>query len=111
MKEIIVPIKGRNWKFILMTDRRFNRLHNSDGSDRPAITIPYSYECHFRKSDWSIIDIRHELGHVLYHMSLTASSDLTPDQVEETLCSIIGYHTPEIVLWSDQIAEKFFSND
>jgi len=44
-------------------------------------------------------------------MSLTASSDLTPDQVEETLCSIIGYHTPEIVLWSDQIAEKFFSND
>jgi hypothetical protein len=109
MKEITLNIKGRDWKFKLLSDAKFNKLHNGDGGDRPGVTMPPNYEVHFRKSDWTLIDIRHELGHVLYHMSLTTSSDLTPDQVEETMCSIIGYHVPDIIVWSDRIAEKFQS--
>lgn len=110
-KSIVINIKGRDWMFKLITDRQFDRLHNADGAERAGVTMVNQYECHFRKSDWAIIDLRHELGHCLYHMSLTGSSDLTPDQVEETMCQIIGYHTPDIILWSDRIAEKFFGRE
>lgn len=111
MSEINVDIKGRPWKFLLLTDRRFDKLHNEDEAGRAGITLPNQYECHFRKSDWCIADIRHELGHALFHMSLTASAGPTPDQVEELMCEIIAHHTPEIVLWSDRIAEKFFGRE
>jgi len=111
MASITISIKGRDWNFILLTDRRFDKLHNEDGGSRAGMTSPNQYECHFRKSDWCISDIRHELGHALFHMSLTGSSDLTPDQTEETMCEIIAHHTPEIMLWSDRVAEKFFGRE
>ena len=111
MSDITLEIKGRPWKFILVPDKRFDRLHNEDGSARAGLTLPNQYECHFRKSDWCIVDIRHEIGHALFHMSLTSSSDLTPSQVEETMCQIIAVHTPEIILWSDRVAEKFFGRE
>lgn len=112
LKSISLNIKGRDWSFMLLSDKQFDRLHNSeDEGGRSGITLPISYECHFRKSDWTIVDIRHELGHILYEMSLTTSSNLTPDQVEETMCSIIGTHSPEIILWSDRVAERFFSKE
>src|SRR5687767_3210535 len=103
MKEIILNIKGRDWKFILLTDKRFDKLHNDeDGGSRAGVTLTNQYECHFRKSDWCIKDIRHELGHVLFIMSLTGSAGLTPDQTEETMCEIIGQHCAEIIAWSDK---------
>jgi hypothetical protein len=111
MSSILIDIKGRQWNFILLTDRRFDKLHNEDGKARAGLTLPNQYECHFRKSDWCINDIRHEIGHALYHMSMTGSSDLTPDQVEETMCQLIGYHGPEIMLWADRVAEKFFGRE
>jgi hypothetical protein len=108
---IVLQIKGRDWEFILMPDKTFDKLHNEDGGSRSGITLPNQYECHFRRTDWSLKDIRHELGHALYHMCLTASSGLTPDQVEETMCQIIGEHVPEIVVWTDRVAEKFFGRE
>jgi hypothetical protein len=108
---ITLPIKGRDWEFILLSDKVFDKMHNEDDGSRAGITMPNQYQCHFRKSDWSLKDIRHELGHALYHMCLTSSSDLTPEQVEETMCQIIGEHTPEIMMWCDRISEKFFGRD
>jgi len=108
---VTLNIKGRDWSFHLLTDRRFDKLHNEDGAVRAAVTMPNQYTAHFKKSDWCIKDIRHELGHVLYSMTLTSTSDLTPDQVEETMCEIIAEHSPEIILWADMIAEKFFGRE
>lgn len=108
MAEITIPIKGRDWKFTLVADKRFDKLHNKDGDiEATAITLPTVYEVHFRKSDWDIITIRHELLHVLFNMGLSSSADLSPLQVEEVCAEIVANHCSEIVLWSDRIAEKF----
>jgi hypothetical protein len=104
MSDITLPIKGRNWKFILVTDKRFDKLY---GLGNVAMTLPDQNEVHFKKSTWDIVTIRHELAHVLYAMSLVGSADLTSDQVEETFAEIIGYHCSEIIFWSDQICHKF----
>lgn len=112
LASIILLIKGREWTFKLFSDRAFNKLHNIEGNENnAAMTIPTMYEVHFAKSDWCMVDIRHELGHVLYAMTQTASASHDPDQVEETMCEIIGQNAPEIILWSDRIAERFFNYD
>lgn len=104
-----IKVKGRLWKFILMTDRAFDKLHNANGGQNAAMTISTKYEVHFPKSCWDIVNIRHELGHVFYTMSSVNSSDLTPLQVEETMCSIFGSHGPEMMLIADRVAECFFN--
>jgi len=108
MAEAVVNIKGRDWKFILMPDRLFDKLHNAGGEQNVAMTNGGSYEVHFRKSDWDVITVRHELGHILYNSSLTGSAENQPDQVEEIFCEIIGHHWAEIGVWTDRITEKFF---
>jgi hypothetical protein len=75
------------------------------------MTILMTREVHFRKSDWDLLTIRHELLHVLYAMSLSGSTDLDAVQVQELCAEIVGHHTPEIVVWTDQIAEKFFGRE
>jgi hypothetical protein len=111
-RKIVLNIKGRDWTFRLMTDRNFDKLHNSnenpEDNNNAAMTMPASYEIHFRKSDWCLKDIRHEIGHLLYSTSLVNSAKMQPDQVEETFCEIIGEHCSEIILWSDLVAERFF---
>lgn len=107
MKEIVIPIKGRDWRFILMTDRRFDKLHNPDEDGNAAMTIEGAYEVHFRKSDWTIAGIRHELLHVLYMMSLVGSTSMTPADVQELCAEIVGEHGQEICLWADRIADRF----
>jgi hypothetical protein len=111
-KKITLNIKGRNWTFVLMADKAFDKLHNSneleEHNNNVAMTVPATYEVHFRKSSWCLKDIRHEIGHMLYSMSLVNSANHKPDQVEETFCEIIGEHCSEIIFWSDLIADRFF---
>lgn len=108
-----IKIKGRPWKFILMTDRAFDKLHNSNEDEadnqNAAMTISTKYEVHFPKSYWNIIDIRHELTHCYYAMAGVNSSELTTLQVEETLCEIVGKDGPEIMMNADRVAECFFN--
>lgn len=110
MSDIVIPIKGRNWRFVLVPDKRYDKQYNSEPNeegDSAAITLPDLNEVHFKKSVWDIVTVRHELAHVLYNMSLVSSADLTPGQVEETFAEIIGHHSSEIIFWSDLIAHKF----
>lgn len=112
MSSITLQIKGRDWKFALLPDRRYDKLYNSaEGDHSAAITLPTVYEVHFRKSDWDIVTIRHELLHVLYNMSLVSSTSLTPDDVQELCAEIVGHHCSEIILWSDRIAERFLGRE
>lgn len=104
-----IKIKGREWKFLLLTDRQFDKIHNPEGQLNNAMTISSRYEVHFPKSSWNIVDIRHELSHCFYTMSSVNSSELTPLQVEETMCSIFGAHGPEMMLIADRVAECFFN--
>lgn len=111
-KRINLNIKGRDWTFRLLTDKNFDKLHNNYEKEEDncsvAMTLPTHYEVHFRKTNWCVKDIRHELGHVLYSMSLTHTASHTAGQVEETFCEIIADHCAEIVFWSDLIADRFF---
>lgn len=108
---ITLSIKGRPWTFKLFSDRVFDKIHNSDPdpekNNNGAMTVPIHHEVHFPKSEWSVLDIRHELGHVFKFECNTESSVLDADQTEELMCEIIGTHAQEICLLSDQIANKF----
>lgn len=109
---ISLDIKGRTWTFILMADKKFDKLHNPDSeSINVAMTVPSIYEIHFRKSNWDLITIRHEIFHVLYSMGLSGSAELTPAQVEEMAAEIVGHHGPEICLWTDRVAERFLGRE
>ena len=112
MSSIVINVKGRDWTCILMTDKRFDKVHNSSGeSAAVAMTMTTTYECHFRKSDWDLVAIRHELLHVLYNMGLSSSAELTPEQVQEVCAEIVAHHTPDIVLWTDRICERFLGRE
>lgn len=111
MSDITINIKGRDWKFVLMPDKRFDKIHNSNDDGNVAMTCPTIYEVHFRKSDWDPATIRHEILHVLFNMSLVGSAELTATQVQETCAEIVGQHSIEIVLWSDRITEKFLGRE
>ena len=111
MSQITLEIKGRPWTFILMPDKRFNNLHNTEDEGNSAMTVPSTYQVHFRKSDWDVGTIRHELLHVLYNMSLVGSAELTAGQVQETCAEIVGQHAIEIVLWADRITERFLGRE
>ena len=109
--EIILNIKGRDWKFLLLTDKRFDKLHNQEGELTTGMTLSNTYEVHFRKSDWCVTDIRHELCHVLKHASNTGTVDLSAEDMEELMCELVASNYSEIGLWSDRIAEKFFGRE
>ena len=107
MSTITLNIKGRDWKFSLFSDKKFDKLHNPDGVESIAMTLAGSYEVHFRKSNWDVVTIRHELLHVLVSMSLVSSADLSSSDVEELCAEIVGHHSTEIIHWSDRITECF----
>lgn len=107
MSSLVINIKGRDWKFLLMPDKRFNKIHNPDEDGNAAMTVPSTYEVHFRKSDWNVATVRHELLHVLFNMSLVGSADLSTTDVQEICAEIVAEHAIEIVLWADRISEKF----
>lgn len=111
MSTVTINVKGRDWKFVLMPDKRFDKLYNAEGGSNAAMTVPSIYEVHFAKSCWDVVTIRHELLHVLFSMSLTGSTGLTPDQVEELCAEIVAHHSIEIILWADQITEKFLGRE
>lgn len=111
MSQITLDIKGRPWTFVLMTDRRYDRLYNLEEDTSSAITLPTIYEVHFRRSNWDLVTIRHELLHVLYNMSLVSSTDMSNEDVQEICAEIVAHHAIEIVLWADRIAEKFLGRE
>jgi hypothetical protein len=108
-KSITLNIRGRDWKFSLISPVKFDKLHNGDDLKRTGVTIIPSYEVHFK--EWSVVDIRHEICHILYAMNRGETSDPTPDQVEETMCQLIAYHYSDIGVWVDRIAERFFAEE
>jgi hypothetical protein len=112
LTQITIQIKGRGWTFKLFSDRNFDKLHNPNGDENNAgMTVFSQYEVHFPKSEWGLVELRHEIGHILKFMSNTHSAELDAFQVEENMCDIIGAHGPEICFWAEQVAEKFLNHN
>lgn len=111
--KLALNIKGKNWSFILLHDRSFDKLHNSnpDEGDASAITLSSTHEVHFRKSDLEPSVVAHELLHVLVNASLVGSADLSPAQVEELCAEIVGEHYAEIASWTNQILSRFMRKE
>lgn len=104
---IAINIKGREWKFIVVTDKTFDKRYNPDGDAGCAITIPEDKIVFIKKSFIHLTVIRHEIMHILVFSSLVESSSLTALQVEELCCEIIGEHGPEIQLWAETVMNFF----
>ena len=111
LASITINVKGRDWTFKLFTDRAFDKLHNPNDEGNAAMTLPTKYEVHFAKSEWDLIDIRQELGHLFAYMSRTSSAELSAEQTEELMCEIVAHHATEIILISDRVAERFLNYD
>lgn len=109
LAHIIKEIKGKQWHFKLFSDRVFDKVHNPNDEGNAGMTIFSKYEVHFSKSEWDLVDIRHELSHVYFYMSNTGSAELSALQTEETMCEIFGNHAPEMVMIADSIAECFLN--
>jgi hypothetical protein len=109
--KITLQIKGRDWEFSIIPDKTFDKIHNPNDEGHSAMTLPNQYKVQFRKSDWCIKDIRHELGHVLKHMSHTGSVDLSAADMEELMCDQYASNYADVGLWTDKIAEKFFGRE
>ena len=110
LSKLSILVKGRDWQFILLSDRVFDKMYNANDEGNAAMTVQAKYEVHFRKSDWSPNTIKHEIGHILHFASLVGSSDLSVDDAIELMCEIIGEHTEEILLWSNRVAENFINH-
>lgn len=108
---IVIIVKGREWTFNLLTDKTYDKLHNSEGTHSTAMTLVNQYRTDFRKSDWCLVDIIHELGHVIYSLSPTRSANLTTNDVEEVMCDIYSSDYFEIGLIASRISEKFFGRE
>lgn len=108
---LVLNIKGRDWTFTLLTDKAFDKLHNPNAEGNTAMTMTNQYRTEFRKSDWCVTDIIHELGHVVYSLSPTRSADLSSGDVEEIMCDIYSTDYFQIGVWTGLIAEKFFGRE
>jgi hypothetical protein len=109
---ITLPIRDRNWTFVLMTDKAFDKLHNTaENENNTAMTLANQYVVHFRKSDWCFTDIIHELGHVYMTMNDAHVANLKPEQVEETMCQIMARNYFDIGRNASLITEKFFGRE
>lgn len=108
---IILHVKGRDWTFTLVPDKTFDKHHNPNGELNTAMTSSSQYKVEFRKSDWCLSDIIHELGHVLKHMSHTGSVDMSTADMEELMCELYASNYADVGLWTSRIAEKFFGRE
>ena len=108
---IVLSIKGRDWTFNLLADRTFDKLYNTMEEGNTAMTMANQYRTDFRKSDWCVVDIIHEIGHILYSLAPTRSANLSVADVEEVMCDIYSTEYFEIGLWVGRISEKFFGRE
>lgn len=102
---LTLNIKGRNWHFILYTDKQYDKKFKEDDSDDEdcATTDPAENTVYFRRSKFNLPTIRHELMHVVVFSSLVESSDLSRTQMEDLCCEIVGEHGLEICNWAEEI--------
>lgn len=102
---ITLTIKGKFWHFILLSDKVFDKRFpcEEENEETEAITIADEHTIYLKKSRFTLPTIRHEIFHILVFSSLIESSSLTKDQMEELGAEITAEHSPEIVLWAEQV--------
>lgn len=102
--QVIVNIKGKDWKYILLSDRAYDKLH---GDTSNGITLPEECEVHVRKSALNTNILRHETSHIFHFSSLVETASLTALQTEEIMCEIFGEHGHEILGIADFVLNRF----
>lgn len=117
MKSKKVNVRGSEWKFILLSDNKYDTLFNEDSSkegslaDAPKLsaaqTVLDEKKVYVRDSDCNGLVIRHELGHCYVAASHIGSAELTAAQMEEVCCDIIAENLEEILKHSNTILKHF----
>ena len=104
MYEFKKTIKDKEWTFLLLSDKKYDKDH---GEDSDGITYPSERCVYFAKSTINLSVILHELMHVFNNASLINSSDLTRLQQEELGCEIVAEHYFDIGKLAFEINEFF----
>ena len=106
---ITINIKGRDWKFVVIADKTFDKKFNAipGDDDGCAITLNDDKTVFIKKSSIHLPVIRHEIMHILVFSSLVESSSLTALQMEELCCEIVGEHGQELNLWAEKVMNFF----
>jgi hypothetical protein len=103
-KEIIIQIKGVDWRFKLIAESTYKRIV---GSDSDAATLSKDRTVLFHLKGLSINTIKHELFHTLVDSSDTYSMDMTLDNLEELAAVIFANYSTQAQLWAEQIMDHF----
>ena len=105
-KEFTIQIKGASWRIRQLTPRKFKKEHDQNWA---AVTLPDSKEIHFNGDNFLPCHIRHELLHAFVSESNTESMNMTPDDMEELCCSLVGEFSIDIIKIADQIISQLKS--
>ena len=104
-QHISLNIKGRDWYFILLSDKVFDKRFppEQDGDETCAVAEPKESAVYLKKSLLTIPTIRHEIFHILVFSSLIESSSLDRLQMEELGAEIMGEHALEVCIWAEKV--------
>lgn len=98
-QDLIIKIKGAEWKIRLLTAGQFIKEHEDCG----AITIGGEKRIDFRKDEICPSHCRHEIFHAFVSESNIESTELTTLQMEELGASIMGVNAIEIIALADKV--------
>lgn len=104
MKKLKITVLDNHWTVRLLTPMGYKRLH---GVDSAAITDTEKKTVDLQNGFVSLFVIRHELFHVYVDATMTNSTDLTADQMEEISANIIGTHGEKMIEQGNEIFEYF----
>lgn len=92
-----LKVGDTNWKVRLLTPEQFIDIHGEENKETAAMTDTGTHIIDFRNDCIDIINVRHELFHAYFSLSLVSDSHLDKDATEELSANIIGKYGEQLV--------------
>ena len=99
-----------HWKIRLLSPEKFCKIHDDNNE---AVTDPNIKTMDFRTDCINITNVRHELFHAYFTLTLTGDTNMDKDNVEEVSAALIGKYgqdlinnSVKILTWLEKQLEK-----
>lgn len=89
-----INIRGQDWTVRVIDAEVFSARYDESTA---AFTVSSTKEIVFSADELNLSTVIHELTHAYFSASHITSANLSPDQVEEVMCEVIGEFGPEII--------------
>ncbi len=102
-KQIVLKVNDDDWTFTIFDDKDYDKKHSPESC---AMTIFDDYAVDFKKGQFCLEDVLHELIHVHYKYCYTDSARLTAHDIEEIFCELISDRISLILKQARKIYKK-----